>query len=146
MTTGSVAFSNLILPDNWLFSSSSSCRHPILGVAQGGTGATDAAGERTNLGAAAKPVIVTATLTAAGWTGSAASYTQTIAIAKATAETVVEVYWPVLPLGDDRTARDQAVEDAGITICPSDQVNEILVVAQYAKPTIDIAIGTMTLR
>lgn len=81
------------------------------------------------------------TLTAAGWTGSAAPYTQTVTVAGATADMEATV---VSALADGATG---AVQEAynkafGIVVSGTGSVgNGTATFKVYKKPTIDIKIG-----
>ena len=119
------------------------------GVAAGnylvGTGAGQMAEKtpdevREHIGAAAKPVIKQHTLTAAGWAGDVAPYTQTIAIEGATATSVVFVEYAV-PLSDEQRA---ACEDGEIEVSGKTDTT-VTIAAKGTKPAVDVPIVAVIL-
>lgn len=132
---------------------------PTIAVAGGGTGRTSVtsgsylvgAGTgsmtektpdqvRTHIGAAAKPVIKQYTLTAAGWAGDVAPYTQTIAIAEATATSVVFVEYAV-PLSEEQRT---ACEDGEIEVSGKTDTT-VTIAAKGTKPAVDVPIVAVVL-
>ena len=111
--------------------------NPTLAVSEGGTGASGAAAARSNLGAAAKPVIVTATLTAAGWTGSAAPYTQTLSVAGTPADqsAVVSIGYP-----PSVTKEQMEAWAAGMVLGTAHAAGSITFQAKGDKPAISLPV------
>ncbi len=106
-----------------------------LPVANGGTGATTAAGARTNLGVAGKSTVGTATLLASSWVGTTAPYSYTLAVSGATANSNVEILPPVSMTEDQYEAMSEACIIGGTQAAGS-----ITLVAWGEKPTINLPI------
>src|SRR5574344_141085 len=86
--------------------------------------------------AARGSVVVNATLTAAGWTGTQAPYTQTISIAgaQATSGTII------VALDKAATPQQRARALAGVLVCTGRTDGSITVTAKGFKPLADIPI------
>lgn len=105
-----------------------------LSVTYGGTGGTTAEVARENLGAAAKSSMVTATLTAAGWSGSG-PYTQTLSVAGLTADGNGSI-----GLAQTATAAErEAARDAMLSVT-GQAAGTLTVTADGDKPTVDIPV------
>jgi hypothetical protein len=106
-----------------------------LPVAAGGTGANNATAARANLNAAAITQEITGTLTAAGWTGAVAPYTQTIAM-----EGVLAVSKGKLSLAQGVTeAQRKAARKAKIDV-NAQADGTVTVVADGEKPAVDLLV------
>jgi len=95
-----------------------------------------AAGEHDKIdNSAQKSTIATATLTAAGWTGSTAPYSQTVSVTGATPTSVNEILPGVSITADQLTALQAAnLQDGG------QAAGSITVKAWGDKPTIDLPV------
>ncbi len=106
-----------------------------LPVAAGGTGANNATNARTNLGAAAATQEITGTLTAAGWTGASAPYTQTI-----TMDGVLAASKGKLSLAQGATVEQRkAARKAKIDVSAQAD-GTVTVIADGEKPAIDLPV------
>jgi len=108
----------------------------ILPVAKGGTGATTAEAARDALGAAAKSVTYTATLTAAGWTGSG-PYTQTVTVTgiASTDEPIVDVL-----LSSNNAIAAEELEAWAMVSKITTSTNSITAVCLEDKPQINLSV------
>jgi hypothetical protein len=95
----------------------------------------DITNHKINICVPPKSNIVTATLTAAGWTGSAAPYSQTISVAGVTTTSVNEVFPGASFTASQLTALQSAnLQDGG------QAAGTITLLAYGDKPTIDIPV------
>lgn len=104
-----------------------------LPVARGGTGATTAAAALTSLGATPRSTLTSFTLTAAGWTGSAAPYSQTVSITGVTA-TSRNTICPALTI---TAVQLEALQSANL-VDGGQTAGKITLKAFGDKPTINI--------
>ena len=104
-----------------------------LPLANGGTGATTAAAARTKLGAAAKPTVTAVTLTAAGWTGSSAPYTQAVTVSGVLADESKQLIQPI-----PAEASKAAYAEAGVYA--SVQTANSLTFSCSEEPTVDLKV------
>lgn len=104
-----------------------------LPLTNGGTGATTAAAARTKLGAATKPVVTTVTLTAAGWTGTSAPYTQTVTVSGVLADETKQLIQPI-PAEASRAAYTEA------GVYASAQAANSLTFSCNTKPTANLTV------
>ena len=105
----------------------------IVPLDKGGTGATTAAAARLKLGAATKPVVTTVTLTAAGWTGSSASYTQAVTVSGVLADESKQLIQPI-PAEASKTAYTDAGAYASV------QAANSLTFSCSEKPAVDLTV------
>ena len=105
----------------------------IVPLDKGGTGATTAAAARVKLGAATKPTVTTITLTAAGWTGSSAPYTQTVTVAGILADESKQLIQPI-PAEASKTAYAEAGVYASL------QAANSLTFSCSEKPAVDLKV------
>lgn len=105
----------------------------IVPLDKGGTGATTAAAARIKLGAATKPTVTTVTLTAAGWTGDAEPYTQTVTVSGILANETKQLIQPI-PAAASQTAYTEA------GVYASAQAANSLTFSCSEKPTVDLKV------
>ena len=109
-----------------------------LPITNGGTGATTAAAARTKLGAAAKPIVVNVILTASGWTGTSAPYTQTVTVSGVLEDETLQLIQPV-----SAAASRTAYAEAGVYA--SAQAADSLTFSCSEKPAEDLTVYVVVL-
>lgn len=115
--------------------------HPPGVIAQNANNRFVTDGEKTTWnGKAAKSIAVSATLTVAGWTGSAAPYTQSVTVAGVTATNNIEI-------GLAQTATKEQLESggAGMLMATAQGANSVTVKAYGDKPGVALPVSVIIL-